>query len=291
MLLTIPMLAEFLELPVATVRLLYKRGLIVPTEVKSNLTYFDFQEILTAKALRDLLREGLSVSVLKNRLNQIRQLLPDIERPLAQLAAIAEGKDVLLRKEDRLVDHRGQTRFDFAESEFPSDERQQCEPLQCVDAAIHANSPGAEKLCEAALVLEGEGDLHGALAMYRAALFAGGPDAETCFQMAGLLHRLGDLTAARERYYMALELDEEYVEARAGLGCLLAESGDWELAISAFEGALAYHPDYAEVHYFLGTVLWRHNRREEARQHFLTLLTLQPEGPWAKKTKEMMDDE
>jgi len=294
MLLTIPMLAEFLELPVATVRLLYRRELIVPATMQSNLPYFDFQEVLTAKALRDLLREGLSVSVLENRLNKIRRMFPDIERPLAQLAAIAEGKDILLRKGNRLVDHKKQTRFDFADSEFPPNEQEQddsLEPLECLDFAIHANSPSAEKLCEAALVLDGEGDLRGALAAYRAALFVGGPDAETCFQMGGVLYRLGEHTAARERYYMALELDEEYVEARANLGCLLAESGDWELAISAFQGALAYHPDYAEVHYHLGTILRQHGDKEEAREHLQTFLKLQPDGPLAEKAKQMINNE
>jgi len=269
------MLAEFLELPAATVRLWYKRGLIVPVTEVHNLAYFDFQEVLTAKALRDLRREGLSTRVLENRLNRIQKMFPDVERPLVQFAAIAEGKDVLLRKENRLVDHRRQTRFDFTNLEFPPDE-QESEPLQCLDGVVDPSGPRAETLCEAALTLESDGDLHGALATYRAALFAEGPDAEICFQIAGILYRLGDLTAARERYYMALEIDEEYVEARASLGCLLAESGDWELAIRAFQGALVYHPDYAEVHYHLGTVLWEHDRKEEARQHFETFLQLQP---------------
>ena len=294
MLLTIPMLAEFLELPVPTVRSLYRRGLIVPAAIKSRRAYFDFQEVLTAKALRDLLREGLSVSVLENRLDKIRSMFQDIERPLAQLAAIAEGNDVLLRKENRLVDHKGQVRFDFADSEFPPDEPEQqspVTPLQCLDFAIHPNSPSVETLCEAALALEGEGDWYGALATYRAALLAGGPDAETCFQIAGILHRLGDLTAARERYYMVLEIDEEYAEARTNLGRLLAESGDWELAINALEGALACRPDDAEVHYHLGTILWEQDRREKARQHFQTFLQLQPDDSRAEKVKQMLKSE
>jgi len=287
-LLTIPMLAEFLEVPVATVRLWCRRGLIIPAKKVHNLAYFDFQEVLTAKALRDLRREGLSARGLEDRLLQIRRMFPEIERPLAQLAVVAEGKDVLLRKQNQLIDHKRQTRFDFANLDFPPEpphDERDWEQLQCLDSVIDPSGPRAEKLCEAALVLESEGDLQGALNTYRAALFAGGADAEICFHIAGLLHLLGDLSAARERYYMALELNEEYVEARANLGCLLAELGDWELAISAFQGALAYHPDYAEVHYHLGVVLWEHDRQEEARQHFQVFLQLQPDGPQAEATK------
>ena len=288
-LLTLPMLAEFLDLPVAAVRLWYKRGLIVPAEKVHKLAYFDFQEILTAKALRDLRREGLSAKGLEDRVHQIQRMFPDIERPLAQLAAVAEGKDVLLRQENRLIDHKRQTRFDFGNLEFPPDEPEQ-EPLQCLDSVIDPSGPRAETLYETALVLESKGDLQGALTAYRAALFAGGPDAETCFQIAGILHRLGDLTAARERYFMALELDEEYVEARANLGCLLAELGDWELAVSTFQGVLAYHPDYAEVHYHLGTVLGKHGCKEEARRHFETFLQLHPDSPRAEKARKMRNE-
>ena len=291
-LLTIPMLAVLLELPVATVRRWYKRGWIVPVQKVHNLAYFDFQEALTVKALRDLRREGMSAQRLEDQLHQIQGMFPDIERPLAQLAAIVEGKkekDVLLRKGNQLVDYKGQGRFDFTNLEFPPD-TQTGEPLQCLDFVMAPSGPSAETLYEAALLLESEGDLQGALNTCRAALFAGGPDAEINFQIAEILYRSGDLSAARERYYMALEIDEKYVEARANLGCLLAESGEWELAVSAFQGTLADHPDYAEVHYQLGAVLWENNRRDEARRHFETFLQLQPDSPLAEKVKEMRNE-
>ena len=314
---TIPMLAEFLELPTATIRLWYRRGLITPSAKVHELAYFDFQEILTAKALRDLLRDGQSATILEKRLNKIRGLFPDIRKPLAQLSAIVEGKDVLLRKENRLIDHRGQIRIDFDALDFPENKgleffEEQAEnildnpalsefeqakpiplsdrnPLQCLDSIVHPNGPTAQTLCETALVLDSEGDLHGALATYRAALMSEGPDAETCFQIAGVLYRLGDLAGARERYYMALEIDEEYVEARANLGCLFVELGDTELAISAFQGAIAYHPDYADVHYHLGTLLWKYDRKEEALKHLRTFLRLQPDSPWAENVREIID--
>ena len=276
---TLKMLAEFLELPISTLRLWIRHGLIIPTAKIRRLAYFDFQEVLTGKTLRDLHREGLNVSEMKKRIHQIRQI--DV---------IVEGKDVLLRKDKRLVDYKAQTRMDFIELEFPPDEQDQehWEPSQFLDSAFYANSPSAETLCEIALVLESEGKLQEALDTYRAALFAGGPNAETCFHVAEILYRLGDLTAARERYYIALEIDEEYVEARANLSCLLDELGEWELAISAFQGAIAYHPDYAEVHYHLGTVLWRHDRKEEARQHLQTFLELQSDSPRAEKARQMI---
>lgn len=307
---TISMVAELVELPIATVRLWFRRGLIVPVTTIRNLAYFDFQEVLTAKALRELLRSGLSPAVLKNRLTSIRRVFSDVQRPLAQLSAFVDGKDILLRKDKKLIDQKGQRRFDFdppnhvtdtvrkkSTEEFHDtivDEEPKFESLndilQCLDPMLRPNGPSAAELCDAALVLEGEGDITGALNAFRTALLAGGPNVETCFQLAELLYRHGDLPAARERFYMVLELDENYVEARANLGCVLQELGEWELAIHAFEGALASHPDYADAHYHLANLFWLRGRKEEARPHFQSFLALYPESPWTDRVREHLTD-
>lgn len=306
---TAVMLAEMVNLPLATIRLWDRKGLITPAKTVRNLSYYDFQEVLTAKALRDLLRGGLSANVIEKRLRSIERIFPDLQRPLAQLSLIVEGKDVLLRKEETLIDQRGQRRMDFEalESEHAPGEEgrdfladfgvkdepkiQNGQPLPILDNLFAGPLPDAESLCELALVAETEGNLHEALAMFRAALAAGGPHPKTCFHIAELLYRLGDLTAARERFYMVLELDEDYVEARANLGVVLAELGDWELAISSFLGALEHHPDYADVHYHLGMLYMQHNLREKAVGHFRTYLNIFPDSPWAERVRDLIESD
>ncbi|MGL6197066.1 MAG: tetratricopeptide repeat protein [Thermoguttaceae bacterium] len=312
------MLAELLEIPVATIRLWFKRGLIVPIKMVRSLPYFDFQEILTAKTLRDLLRSGLSPAVIEKRLQSIRGVFPDIKRPLAQLSVIVEGKDVLLRKGGTLIDQRGQRRIDFdaysdgqplntneaddaseqfenVEVEIPDvfyavENIDGCEKvLKCLDAVVNDRYPNVEEIQELALALEEEGKFQEALSTYRAALAAGGADPDICLQVAELLYRLGDLSAARERYYMVLEIDENNLEARANLGCVLAELGDFAHAVSAFEGALKQHPGYADVHYHLGNLLWKMGKKREAKAHFTTFLKLHPESPWSEQVREMIE--
>ncbi len=137
--------------------------------------------------------------------------LPGVARPLAQLSVIVQGKQILLRQGDGLIEPGGQMRFDF----------------DAWDVAEPPERPipsTADQMCNLAAELEEDGQLSAAAEMYRAAMAAGGPKPEICFMVAELLYRQGDLCGARERYYMAIELDEDYVEARANLGCVLAET-------------------------------------------------------------------
>ncbi|MGH7140716.1 MAG: tetratricopeptide repeat protein, partial [Pirellulales bacterium] len=230
--------------------------------------------------LAELVAAGNSPQQIEKKLAGLRRLVPNVERPLAQLSILVEGKQLLLRQGDGLIEPGGQYRFDF-EAERTS----QTPPaaLQFVRRPEEADNATMtpDELRVWAAQKDDEGQLEMAAELYRAALVAGGPNAETCFALAEMLYRLGDLAAARERYYMAIELDENYVEARANLGCVLAETGQPELAVAAFEGALAYHGDYPDVHYHLARTLDDLDRRDEADLHWRIFLELSADSPWA----------
>ncbi len=264
------MLAELLHVPVAVIRRWHRRGLIVPVREVRRLPYFDFQEVATARRLAELLAAGMSPQAIERQLESLRRYLPGAERPLTQLSVIVQGKKILLRQGDGLIEPGGQLRFDFDAWEG--------EPTH--EQAV-PTSP--EQMCCLAAELEEDGQLAAAAEMYRAAMAAAGPKADVCFQVAELLYRQGDLAGARERYYMAIELNEDYVEARANLGCVLAELGQRELAVAAFEGALRYHPDYADVHYHLARTLDELSERVEAEEHWRAFLALAPDNPWAEE--------
>jgi len=275
------MLAELLGVPVAVIRRWHRRGLIVPVREVRRLPYFDFREVAAARRLAELLAAGVSPRSIEKKLASLARYLPGVERPLAQLSVIVEGKEILLRQGEGLVEPGGQLRFDF-EPPAPSPEALAPSPQP---PAPGPQPLGPEQMCRLAAELEEDGQLSAAAEMYRAAMAAAGPSPEICFQVAELLYRQGDLAAARERYYMAVELDEDYVEARANLGCVLAETGDGELAVAAFEGALAYHGDYADVHYHLARALDEMDRRGQADEHWRAFVELAPESPWAEEAR------
>jgi len=294
-------LAHLLGIPVAAIRRWQRLGLITPVREVRRLAYFDYQQVVTARSLARLVASGVPVAQIERQLKELQQFLPEIERPLAQLSVLADGKRLLLRKEGGLLDTSGQMRFDFEATDDSPDvlsaQDDANEPTESDDTATATVSlpveategtPTARALCDAAAACEDEGDLHQAAELYRAALAAGGPDAEICFQLADLLYRLGDLSAARERYYMAIEIDEDYIEARANLGCVLLELDQPQLAEAAFRGALASHADYADAHYHLARTLTRLNRPEEAAEHWRAFLRLAPRSPWADEAEQAL---
>lgn len=286
------MLAQLLGVGVSTIRRWQRRGWIVPAREVRRLAYFDFQEVATARRLTELLAAGVSPSAIEKKLAALARYLPGIKRPLAQLSVIVEGKDLLLRQGDGLVEPGGQLRFDFS----PEAQPDQVPPairepdgniLALADRRPAPATPA--DMAQMAAALEDQGQLEAAAEMYRAAMAAGGPTAELCFLLAELLYQLHDLPAARERYYMAVELDENYVEARANLGCVLSELGESELAISAFHGALAFHDDYADVHYHLACTLDAAGRGDEALEHWRAYLRLAPASPWADEALKRLE--
>jgi tetratricopeptide (TPR) repeat protein len=279
------MLADLLGVSVATIRRWHRRGLIVPAREVLRLPYFDFQEVATARRLGELLAAGMSAAEIERNLAGLSRFLPGVERPLAQLSVIVEGRQLLLRQGEGLIEPGGQLRIDFDALEKRTAEPQEATreaTLSFEDYVAARESPlPVEDVLQLAEDYEDQGQLEAAVEMCRVALSAGGPKADTCFQLAELLYRLGDITAARERYYMAVELDEDLVEARANLGCVLAELGQRDLAISAFQGALKYHQDYPDVHYHLARTLDELGRSSEATTHWRRFLELAPDSPWA----------
>lgn len=289
------MLAELLGVPVSVIRRWHRRGLIVPKREVHHLSYFDFQEVVTARHLAQLMAGGVSPAAMEKKLAAFAAYLPDVDRPLAQLSVLVEGRQILLRNGDGLVEPSGQRRFDFDSVEPSSEEVPSLsvkEHEEGLEEDIHqvALPTTPEEMIKYAAMLEESGELAAAAEAYRAAMAAMGPTAELCFQVAEILYRLGDKAAARERLYMAIELDEDYVEARANLGCILAEHGEDELAIAAFQGAIAYHDDYADVHLHLARALDRLDHKEEARPHWESFLRLSPGSPSADEARARLEE-
>ena len=296
------MLAELLQVPMTTIRRWHRRGLITPTRQVKKLPYFDFEEITSARRIAALIASGMNSTQIEKQLSQLAELYPDLQRPLSQLSIIVEGRKILLRQGEGLVEPSGQKRLDFdtVDATDRSDDETPAtisfasvtgNGLQGVAEAESGFSVGASgqrtktDFLQLAIELEDEGEFRSAIDVYRSLSLALGPSADVSFRMAELLYQVNDLAAARERYSMAVEFDEAFVEARANLGCVLVELGQTELALATFEGALEHHPDYPDVHFHLARLLDEIGSDQKAWQHWARFLELTPSGPWADEAR------
>lgn len=296
------MLADLLDVSVRLVRRWHRMGLIKPAKEVMRLPYFDYQEVATARQLAQWLAEGATVQGIQQQLADLAELVGDEARSIQQLSIMAEGKRLLLRQGDGLVESTGQMRIDFGALDGASDAASvdSCSTISFETLTAASRSSAAvkesaddapatlEEMLEQANIAEDEDRLDIAADWYRTALASQGPSADLCFQLAELLYRMNDLTAARERYYMALELNPDLVEARANLGCVLVELGQLDLAVAAFEGTLTQYDAYADVHYHMARTLDELQQHDRAAVHWSRFLELAPSSPWAEEAEERL---
>ncbi|MEM9825917.1 MAG: tetratricopeptide repeat protein [Planctomycetota bacterium] len=295
------MLAELLDVSVRVIRRWHRRGLIQAVRTLHQLPYFDFSEVATARRLAQWIASGASPKAIEQRLVDLVEVLPNIRRPLDQLSILIEGRDVLLRGGEGLLDTSGQMRFDFDSLQAGDDPAAGDDPsapaptlLFIGDEPRDVTHPVAPRVTDSLLdeIYEAEdaGDLELAIELCHALLARDGPRADVNFQVGELLYRSGEIIAARERYFVAIELDPEFVEARASLGNVLAETRRDDLAVAAYEGALSLHPDYADVHFGIARTLTRLGEFERAREHWKAFVRLSPQSPWADEARAHLDE-
>ena len=292
------MLAHLLGVSVRVVRRWHRRGLITPVRTLHKLPYFDFQEVATARRLAQWIASGASPQAIEHRLVELVEVLPDIQRPLDQLSILVEGKQILLRQGEGLIEPGGQLRFDFDALDTSGHAPDIADSVLSINSPVTRHFLGSEdatsevdELLEAVYQSEEAGQLATAIDYCHAILARDGPRADICFLIGELLYRDQQLVAARERYYMAIELDPEFVEARASLAGVLAETGQTELAVAAYRGALDLHEDYPDAHYSLARVLQDSGCDVEAKHHWQRFLDLAPDSPWAAEAEASLSDD
>lgn len=71
--------------------------LVVPSQrTKGGHNRYTFEDLVSLKATKRLIDAGVSVQRIRNAIRSLREVLPTIERPLAQLVLVATGDVVLV---------------------------------------------------------------------------------------------------------------------------------------------------------------------------------------------------
>lgn len=303
------MLQQKLDIPVGVVRRWERLGLIEPVQRVYRLPYFDFQEVAAVRRLQEMLKSGIPRDRIEQSLSGLRQLLPSVDRPLAQLEILARDSRVVYRDGNGLVEARtGQRMLDFdpapldglaSSSDSDSEESVQSGVSEAPGTipiptfgVVSETSPAnwnAEEWFDHGCGLLGDDETGEAVEAFRMALVLCPDDAEIHFYLASALYRKGNVGGAMERYHVAVELDHEYIEAWTQLGCLRFETGDSQAAIEAFDIALTCHADYPDAVYHKATVLLELGRNDEAVVLWKQYLDFDQDGPWAAAVMERLE--
>ncbi|MEX0724666.1 MAG: tetratricopeptide repeat protein [Planctomycetaceae bacterium] len=302
------MLSKLLDVPVSAIRRWARIGLIHPVNQVMKLPYFDFREVSSARKLSELIGAEVPLHEIERSLKHLNDVLPEVERPLAQLQILARHHRLLYRDAGGLIEARsGQRLLDFSppapltknsEREtksisFPQKDESSEPPTN--DMAIESDDNmesihirggdvqrNWEEWYETGCQLLENHHVAAAVEAFRMSLMDEPGHPEVNFHLAEALYRHGNLLGALERYYVAVEADHQLIEAWTQLGCVHAELMETDLAIKAFQIALEYHADYPDAHYHLAELLHKRGETEQAVPHWQSYLRFDQRGPWAE---------
>ncbi len=102
------------------------------------------------------------------------------------------------------------------------------------------------------------------------------------------LNMRGNFKAAEKPLLRGLELNPETAEGHYELGKAYWALGRWQEAEPPAQKALALRPEFPAAHLLMGNILLRKREAAAALQEFKEYLRLEPNGPMAPPTREMV---
>ena len=261
--------AAILDVPSDRICLWVSQGLLRP--VHRNPPTFDFRQISIARTLRELVTAGVSLRKIRRGIEKLQCQLPDQQGPILS----SDGNVYARLESGELAQADGQLCLEIGAEPVP-----QSIALQAPRTARQAYEEGISR--------EADGDLTGAVGLYREALLTGGPNAEISFALAHALAELGEHEQAAERYRQVVELDSQNSDAWNNLGTALSQIGQLEQARDAFRRAIEANAANGRARYNLAEVLDELGRGEEAVAHWREYLRQDNSSAWAAHARRRL---
>ena len=242
---------------------------------------YDFRDIVSLRAIADLRARGVPLRTIQESLHTLRDVMPGIERPLAQLRLLEADGQLLAQIGEALVLPTGQQVMDFegvARSAGPA------------DPAPVSGRGAAEDAIDLGLELEATGRAAEAVVAYRRAIALAPASAGAHFNLGNALRAVGRPDAAEELFRLAIALDARHELAWYNLGVLLEASGRADEAIGALDRALAIAPAFADARFNLAAALSDAGRVAEAAPHWRAYLAIDADSEWAGIARARLRD-
>lgn len=280
--------AEIVGLQESRVRYWAQTGVVSPSERRGGKVLYNFQDLVGVKAAKELLDRGVSLQAVRKNLEALRQQLPHVDRPLAQLRIVSDGERLVVAGEHAPFEPL--TRQVVMDFQLAALEGRAAEVAELPRAPEHPQRETAWALYLEGTRLDSDPARAGqALVAYRQALASDPQLAVAHTNIGNLLYRGRDHAGALTHYEAALAIDPEQPEARYNLANLLDEAGDSERAIAEWFRVVSTCPEFADAHFNLAAAFLREGSRERARIHLQRYIALDGQaGEWAERAREIL---
>jgi tetratricopeptide (TPR) repeat protein len=231
---------------------------------------YDFQDLVSLRAIAELIKNGIRPDVISRSLHDLATLLPDTDRPLAQLKIVADGpKSLLADLDEHLIAPNGQLVMNFDA------------PAPAAPEAVVPHRTADEWLARGEQFEQNE-DFEAAADAYERAISRSPEFAEAHFNLGNVLRALDQPLDAMASFRIALRHDPLMVEASYNLADIQEERGDIEAALDSLQAAVRVDPFYADAHFNLARCLEAVGRKGEAVRHWKSYLRLDSTSEWAE---------
>ena len=281
---TVAEVARLFGFKPARLRYWHRSGLLGPSARLHGRNYYTFQDLVSVRAAKGLLQQGVPLQHVRRSINSLRKAFPDATRPLSELRVLADGRTVLVQDDDGAYEaETGQTVLDFSVESLESD------VVRLLHFDHDDRARAHEHYLEGCRYDENERTFDQAEEAYKKALSLD-PTLSNALTNLGNLEYRRDQTDEAEHYYRrALACDSEQPEALYNLGFLCFERDEIEQAILLFGQALESDPSFADAHFNLAMALEERGDGAAARPHWQQYLALEPDGSWADIAQKHLD--
>jgi tetratricopeptide (TPR) repeat protein len=249
--------------------------------VQAHAGRYDFRDLVSLRTVADLVVRGVSPRVIRKSLEGLREILPGVEQPLAQLSILADSGRIRAEVGDALLAPDGQLELQFERrSAAPSEPRS----LRLAPAAGDAGHWLAEGLAH-----EEAGRPREAERAYRRAIRIDPSSATAQFNLGNALLARGRAEAAAERFRQAAALDPTHAPSRFNLSHALEELRRPRAAAHALRRVVRLDPAYADAWFNLAALCEQLEDSEGAERGWKEYLRLDPSGAWADEARRRLE--
>ncbi len=280
--LTLNRVCETLKVEPAAVRRWEMLGL-----VRSRDGLYDFQDLVSLRAVAELTAKGVGASQLSTSLRALAAHLPGIDRPLAQLnVLISHSGSLAAELEEVLLTPSGQLELNFA-TRRPAEST--AVPIHSVEADARSNADREfDARLQAAVDIENAGDMKAAEAEYRRLIERWPTRALPYFNLGTVLLSQGRYADALRHFELSLQRAPGHAAAWFNRAHAFEQLHRLEEAKSSLCEALKIDADYADAHFNLADVAEKLGDRALAERAWSAYLRHDPFTEWAVEARRRL---